>query len=305
MTTNISAYPVVAGVDGSESALQAAHWAADEAIRRHVPLRLVHAVNTSSLGCALGLETSLNYDEFVETLESDGRQRLAEAENALRQAHPELDLDVELLKADPIPALIELSGGSRLIVLGSRGLGGFTGILAGSTTIALVARARCPIAVIRGRTDDAPLPVRGAVVVGVDGSPVSEPAIEVAFEEAALRRADLVAVHTWTEFSSDSAYAYAHRFNVDWDAIDSREHESLAERMAGWQEKYPDVVVRRVVARDRPVRCLLKYADDAQLLVVGSRGHGGFPGMLLGSTSQALIHHAPCPLLVVHPLTAE
>jgi nucleotide-binding universal stress UspA family protein len=127
----------------------------------------------------------------------------------------------------------------------------------------------------------------------------------MAFDEASWRRAELVAVHTWLEFSSDNAYAYARQFLVDWDAIETREREVLAERLAGWQEKYPDVAVRRVVTRDRPVRCLLEHAADAQLLVVGSRGRGGFTGMLLGSTSQALIYHAPCPLLVTRAIPAH
>lgn len=154
---------------------------------------------------------------------------------------------------------------------------------------------------IRGTKPEEPPPAHGPVVVGVDGSPASESALAMAFDEASLRGADLVAVHTWIEFSSDSAYAYAHQFIVDWDVIETRERELLAQRLAGWQERYPDVTVRRVVTRDRPVRCLLEHAADAQLLVVGSRGHSGLPGMLLGSTSQALIYHAPCPLLVVRP----
>jgi nucleotide-binding universal stress UspA family protein len=155
--------------------------------------------------------------------------------------------------------------------------------------------------VIRGRSPDEASPSRGAVVVGVDGSPAGESALAMAFDEASWRGADLIAVHTWIEFYSDSSSASAGQFLVDWDALETCERELLAERMAGWQEKYPDVEVRRVVTRDRPVRCLLEHAADAQLLVVGSRGRGGLSGMLLGSTSQALMYHAPCPLLVVRP----
>jgi nucleotide-binding universal stress UspA family protein len=174
-------------------------------------------------------------------------------------------------------------------------------MLAGSTAVALVAHGHCPVAVIRGRTPDGIPPAGGPVVVGLDGSPASEAAVAIAFDEASLRGADLVAVHTCSEYQSDSGYAYARQFVVDWDAIDVREREVLAERLAGWQEKYPDVLVRRVVARDRPVRALLEQTAEAQLLVVGSRGHGGFTGMLLGSTSQALIYHGTCPLLVARP----
>jgi nucleotide-binding universal stress UspA family protein len=263
-----------------------------------VPLRLVHAVNVSPLAYTSGLGSPESFAEFFEAVESDGRARLAEAETAIRRAHPGLEFDVDLRSADPVPTLIKESGDARLIVLGSRGLGGFTGILAGSTAVALAAHGHCPVAVIRGRTPGAGPPSGGPVVAGVDGSPTSDSALAVAFDEASWRGADLVAVHTWLEFSSDNAYAYARQFLVDWDAIETREREVLAERLAGWQEKYPDVTVRRIVTRDRPVRCLLEHAADAQLLVVGSRGRGGFTGMLLGSTSQALIYHAPCPLLV-------
>lgn len=301
MTGNIVGRPVVAGVDGSDTALNAARWAADEAARRRMPLRLVHAVNPSALAYTTELSAPRTFAEYVEALKSDGRQRLAEAETAVRQAHPELDIELDLPNADPGTALLNLSGHALLIALGSRGLGGFSRLLTGSTAVSLAAHGRCPVAVIRGRTPGEPPPGEGPVVVGVDGSPTAESALAMAFDEASLRGVALVAVHTWIEFASDREYAYARQFIVNWDAIETGEHEMLAERLAGWQEKYPDVAVRRVVTRERAVRCLLEHAAAAQLLVVGSRGRGGFAGMLLGSTSQALIHHAPCPLLVVRP----
>jgi nucleotide-binding universal stress UspA family protein len=301
MTSNIAGCPIVAGVDGSASALHAARWAANEADIRRVPLLLIHGVKIST--AIIGrLEVATS---FFEALESDGRRYLAEAETAVRQAYPRLEVAVELYNEDPVPVLIDLSRTARLVVLGSRGLGGFSGILVGSTAVALVTHGHCPVAVIRGRTPEEAPPTEGPVVAGVDGSPASEAAIAIAFEEASLRNAGLVAVHTWIDFSSDYSYAYARQFLVDWNRIETEEQELLAQRLAGWQEKYPDVTVRRVVTRDRPVRQLLEHAAQAQLLVVGSRGRGGVTGMLLGSTSQALIYHAPCPLLVVRPLTVS
>ncbi|WP_189226392.1 universal stress protein, partial [Saccharothrix coeruleofusca] len=132
----------------------------------------------------------------------------------------------------------------------------------------------------------------GAVVVGVDGSPVSEQAVAFAFEQASSRAAPLTALIAWTDLPTGG---------VDWARVEQERRRLLAERLAGWQEKYPDVRVTRVVVRDRPVRALLAAARGARLLVVGSRGAGGFQGMLLGSTSQALVSHAPCPLAVVRP----
>lgn len=303
MTINIVGHPIVVGVDGSASALHAAGWAANEAARRGVPLRLVHGVDVSvSIAADVGrLGASTN---FFEVLESDGRGRLAEAEAMVRQAHPQLEVAIDLLSGHPVPLLIDLSQTACMMVLGSRGLGGFSGILAGSTAVSLVTHGHCPVAVVRGRAPDEAPPTQGPVVVGVDGSPASEAAIAMAFEETSWRNVDLVAVHTWIDFSSDYSYAYAHHFIVDWNRIETEEQELLAQRLAGWQEKYPDVTVRRVITRARPVHHLLEHAAEAQLLVVGSRGRGGIAGMLLGSTSQALIYHSPCPLLVVRPITA-
>jgi nucleotide-binding universal stress UspA family protein len=266
-------------------------------VHRHLPLRLVQAVKVPMVPYQGGLMDEGYFDGMAEF----GRQQLAGFQAEITGVHPDLDIHTEVVIADPVATLVAESETARLLVLGSRGLGGFTGILVGSTAVAVVARGHCPVAVIRGRTPDGVPPVGGPVVVGLDGSPASEAAIAIAFEEASLRGAGLVAVHTWSEYRSDNAHAYARQFVVDWDAIDTREREVLAERLAGWQEKYPDVPVRRVVTRDRPVRALLEHAADAQLLVVGSRGHGGFTGMLLGSTSQALIYHATCPLLVARP----
>ncbi|MGQ0838992.1 universal stress protein [Actinokineospora sp.] len=293
MSATLSRPPVVAGVDGSTSALHAVRWAAAEAARRQVPLRLVHAVDVAAYAHAGGFGAPHG---FLDTVEAGGRRMLAEVRDAVLADHPDLVVDRDLQTADAVPALVAESANACLVVLGSRGLGGFSGILVGSTAVALSARGLCPVAVIRGRTADTPPPTDGPVIVGVDGSPTSEPALAVAFDQASGRGADLVAVHTWIEFAAD---AYAQRFDVDWDAVESRERASLAERLAGWQEKYPDVTVRRVVSRDRPVRSLLEHSADARLLVVGSRGHGGFTGMLHGSTSQALIYHATCPLVVV------
>jgi len=295
MTETVLGAPIVAGVDGSDSATQAALWAAAEAAHRRLPLVLVHAVPVPASTYTGGFGLAIGY---LEALETQGRGYLARDKARITQEHPELAVATTLISADVLTTLVEQSRDARLLVLGSRGLGGVSGVLIGSTAVGLVAHGHCPVAVIRGGTDDRPPPTTGPVVVGVDGTRASAAAVELAFEAASMRGAELVAVHTWTEFFSDTAYAYARQFEMDWDAVEQHENELLSEGLAGWQQKYPDVPVRRIVIRDRPVRQLLEQAEHAQLLVVGSRGHGGFTGMLLGSTSQALIYHAPCPLLV-------
>ncbi|WP_328647968.1 universal stress protein [Amycolatopsis sp. NBC_00348] len=295
MADNTTRQQIIVGVDGSASALQAARWAGDEAARRHLPVRVVHAVAVPALSYGAGVRPP---DGFSEVLETQGRQWLADAETAIRSGHPDLEIHTDLATGSPVTELLKASADARLVALGSRGLGGFSGMLTGSTVVAMVARGRCPIVVVRGGGRE-----NGPVVLGMDGSPANEPAIAVAFDEASSRGADLVAVHSWLSVSAGTAHTLGQQLLDDFDALEGNERELLAERLAGWQEKYPDVTVRRVVARDHPVRCLLDHSADAQLLVVGSRGLGGFSGMLTGSTSQALIHHATCPLLVVQSPT--
>ncbi len=293
-TSKIVGHPIVVGVDGSAWSLHAVRWAAEEAALRRVPLRLVHSVPLSAI------RRGGNF----EALEDEGRRYVTQAQGGVRQIYPEVTVDVEVHTGDPVPVLVDLSRQARLLVVGSRGLGKFSDLLAGSTAVALARHGHCPLAVIHGPIGEQAAARQGPVVVGVDGSPTSEAAVALAFEEASLRNLDLVAVHTWIDFSSDYSYAYARQFITDWEEIETEERELLAQRLAGWQEKYPDVTVKRVVTADRPVRHLLEQASHAPLLVVGSRGRGAISGALLGTTSQALIYHSPCPLLIARPTSA-
>jgi nucleotide-binding universal stress UspA family protein len=280
--------PIVAGVDGSASALTAVTWAAQECARHKVPLRLVHAYVLPVGGYP---EMVLTGTEIRQALENLGRDKLDEATAAARAAAPDVDVTTELVCCGSTALLIEESKFARLVVVGSQGLGTVTGMIVGSTALALAAHGKSPVVVVRGTA----VP-DGPVVVGVDGSPTSEAALAFAFDTASMRGAQLTAVMCWQDFMVDSA-----RFTVDWGQVEQDEHRLLAQRLAGWQEKYPDVRVNPVVVRDRPARALMRYGAEAQLVVVGSHGHGGFAGMLLGSTSQALVYHAPCPVAIVRP----
>ncbi|MCU1629231.1 MAG: universal stress protein [Pseudonocardia sp.] len=166
MTRNLGGLPIVAGVDGSESALDAALWAADEAAREQVPLRLV-----ASDGIAPAYSGGIAPPQsFFDAMDRDGRRLLDEARTAVAEAHPGLDPTVEMRTAGPAASMIESSRAAWLVVLGARGTGGFHGMLTGSTAVSVVALGHCPVAVIRNYShDDAA--ARGPVVVGVDGSP--------------------------------------------------------------------------------------------------------------------------------------
>ncbi|WP_435156023.1 universal stress protein [Amycolatopsis sacchari] len=281
---------IVAGVDGSAQALRAVRWAAAEAAPRNLGLHLVSGAEPA-LGCyGAGLPVP---PESVDAVEQLARTQLAEASAEARKVAPGLAVTTERAQVPPVPLLVDVSKRAHSIVLGAHGRGGFAGMLAGSTATAVVARSDCPVVVVRGEEHEG-----APVVAGVDGSPGSVAALGQAFDEAAWRRAPLVAVHAWrdVDYALGTPLEYA---LIEVEPSEREQARVLAESLAGWQEKYPDVEVERVVVKDRPRHCLLEWSAEARLVVVGSRGRGGFQGLLLGSTSQALVQHGQAPVMVV------
>jgi nucleotide-binding universal stress UspA family protein len=297
MFTSHGPRPVAAGVDGSTSSIRAVQWAARQAALWGVPLRLVHAhvwplIHQPSLAGLTGHD--------LQALLNLGYNWLRRAADAATGAVPDIDVNTELVTSAAAPLLIHESADARLVVVGSRGLGGFTGLLVGSNAVALSAHARSPVAVIRTPGDDAEPPRSGPVVLGVNGSPTNdEAAIAFAYEAAAQRQVPLTAVHAWTDVTSQPSFLPP--LDHNWPVIADDERRLLAERLAGWQQKYPDVQVEHVVTEGRPADSLLQAAQGAQLVVVGTRGRGGLRGLFLGSTCHALLHHAACPVIVARP----
>ena len=280
---------IVVGVDGSQSALDAVRWAAEEARVRGAALRLVHACEVPT-GYREGF---VGTGQLREALVAQGQDALARAEQVAGEAVPGVRVETVSHLAGAVPALIEESAAAAQLVLGTRGLGGFTGLLVGSTAVELASRARCPLVVVRGAA--AP---DGPVVVGVDGTEASEAALAHAFGAASAYGTGLVAVHTWTDLLVETAFA-GNAAALDFSPLAETAAGELGERLAGRREQYPDVAVTRYVERERPSVALLRHAENARLVVVGTRGRGGFRGLLLGSTSQHLLRHAPCPVTVV------
>ncbi|MGO4201924.1 universal stress protein [Rhodococcus sp. TAF43] len=295
MTNGLPNGPIVVGVDGSPTSRDAVRWAAHEADAHGAPLLLVSSVSPGGIGMS---------SPFTDDLRISGERAV---EDAVALAAAEIpggtvDTRTELSQSTPVNALLEHSRTARTIVLGTRGLGEFTGGLVGSVTSALVRHAHCPVAVIPGWPHPGEPPVDGPVLVGVDGTAASEPAVAAAFEEASLHGAELVAVHAWSDRDLSIGSPFdpsAGTSRLPWLTTEAAERAVLAESLAGWQEKYPDVAVRPIVVQDRPVRNLLMRGNGARLIVVGNRGRGGFESMTLGSTSTALLHTVTCPLLVV------
>lgn len=280
--------PVVVGVDGSASAYRAVEWAAAEAHRRGVGLRLVRAFSWTTADHPTGWVARYR-DEMLDV----SRRQVARAARVAADARSDVEAESHVEIGAPIEVLSSEARRAQLLVLGDRGLGEVGGLVLGSVAVSLAARGACPVVVVRGERAGAD----GAVVVGVDGSPVSEAALAFAFDAAAARGVDLVAVHAWSPTAIDEELASL----VEWDA--SAESAVLAERLAGWGQKYPQVAVRRTVVRDGAVRALVTASAGAQLVVVGSRGRGNAAGLLLGSVSHGVLHGAHCPVAVVRPGT--
>lgn len=282
---------IVVGLDGSAGADAAATWAAEEAARRLAPLLLVHAYHLPTVGAYPGYDFVPT--DYLDQLRAAGARLLADTADHLRTVHPSVTVLTSLHHGSAVVALRDASEHAQLTVVGNAPSSRITGVLLGSVALAVTSRNPVPVAVIPRD----PAPAGGPIVVGVDGSPLSEAAVGFAFDEAALRGAELIAVHAWNDVYLDNQGLQP--LLVDPQTLEQQERALLGERLAGWADKYPDVVVHQELRHQRPTTALLEHSRSAQLIVVGSRGRGGFSGMLLGSTSHALASHAHCPVIVI------
>lgn len=291
MSTAASTLPVIVGVDDSPASRVAVDWAARDAALRGAALRLVHVLVPPVVMAFPEVPVPPGYLQWQE---EQGDRLLENALKTVAEATKDAHVEVtaEMVTGPSVPTLADLSTAAQMIVVGCRGRGTLARGLLGSISTGLAHHAHCPVAIIHDEDPLMPHPSMAPVVVGVDGSPASERALEIAFEQASFRRVDLVAVHAW---SDSGVFEFP---GADWSTLQSAGEETLSERLSGWQERYPDVLVRRVVVADKPAHQLLEQAESAQLLVVGSHGRGGFAGMLLGSVGTAVVHAARMPVIV-------
>jgi nucleotide-binding universal stress UspA family protein len=287
--TTVNQAPIVVGVDDSPGSRVALSWAADEARTHRRPLRLVHAFTWPPFAPA---EARYPATDDI-SIRRYAEQVLAEALSAARAVAPELDPSGDVIEGGTAAVLLGEATHAAMLVVGAGGHGEFTGLFFGSVGTQLSSHANCPVTVVRPREGTGP--DAGRVVVGVDGSTLSRAATEFAFEEASWRGAGLTAIHTW-EVPETAALTPA-RYDVD--RVASDQERVIAEALAGYQGKYPDVEVRRRTVHGDPTRTLTEASHGAVLTVVGSRGRGGFRGLLLGSVGHALLHHAGSPVTVV------
>ena len=285
---------VVVGIDGSDAAQGAFAHAAWEAHRRGCPLRLVYAVNVPP-----------PYVTGVDLTEIDrkaGADLLADYQARALVAFPELTVECEVVTRSPGGALVAASADAQLVVVGSRGLGGFAGLLLGSVGTQLAAHSGAPVIVMRPPDDPGKLgvgPADAPVVVGVDGVPESAAALDFAFDQASARGVPLIATYAWwtlplTQLGPTSP----DRFDVV--EAENEARRMLAEAVAGRAQQYPDVTVTLRPERTlSPVVALLDLSRTAGLLVVSRHSGNTLSRLLFASISDTVVREAQCPVAVV------
>lgn len=253
---------VVVGVDASQSSRAAVRWAAGEAARRDCALKLLHVDGRRWEGGAV--------------------QDNLTAASVAREAEPAVPTEHEVKPGGIADELIAASRSASLLVLGTHGFGALRGAPIGAVATEVAGHAGCPVVVVRGLT----APRRGEVVVGVDQSGDSERALVFALDSASARNTGLVVVHAWHDGVLEAGAELA--------SVEAAEERALEDRVAAWRDKYPGVVLRLVVVRDRNVaRALIRVVPHAGLIVIGSSGGG------LGSTAQGLLSRARCPVALI------
>jgi nucleotide-binding universal stress UspA family protein len=292
MSTEIRRRPVVAGVDGSPSSLVAAGFAAEFAVRHNAPLHLIYGFEIPAYGyLPIGMADRYIVGETLSHEQVHGV--LATTVKQVQADHPHLtDVDAEVVNGNAAATLIEASATALATVVGCRGVGGFVGLLLGSVSAQVSAHGYGPIIVVRPPVPDVPPGPEqppyhapsGPVLVGVDRSPSSKAAVRFAVDEALQRGVSLVAVH-------------AHHPD------DSKVAEGLlAEELEPYAHQHSQLDIQlRAIAASNVEKATIDATRHTGLAVIGCRGTGGFAGLLLGSVSRALVHHAYAPVAVIHP----
>jgi len=288
----VTSNSIVVGVDGGDESKAAQAWGLQEARVRNMSLRLVSAYRwVPSAGAApMYIDNAWVSIDELRKLAADNVER---AREQLAEVDGSVETTGEAVDGSASDVLVRESDSAAIVVLGSRQLGATGSFLLGSVGTAVAARAGCPVVVTRG---PAGYPAEGArVVVGVDGSPASQPVLEFAFEEASLHGVALTAVLCWRP----SPLRPSTWLGQGAERARQQAEVWLSEALAGWREKFPDVEVASHVHDGQPVPTLVEESTAQYLLVVGKRGLGQVAGTVLGSVSQGVLHNATCPVAVV------
>jgi len=290
MSTGVTRSRILVGVDGSAGSDAAVRWAAREAAMRSLPLTLLHVLEPSLASSAEGPT-----DDAITQAQLNRAHRIVdtarELVDQLTTGTP-LDVHTQVQYGGITPTLVEESTQAWMVVVGSRGLDAVEEHLLGSVSAGLIHHAHCPVAIVHEPQSAREIREQAPVLVGIDGSPASEAATALAFDEACRRGVPLVALHAWSDVGVFPILGMDPRKYRDEGA------EALSERLAGWQERYPDVHVQRRLVCDVPAKWLIEESQNAQLVIVGSRRRGGPPEKHLGSVSHTLARSVRVPVIV-------
>ncbi|MYS17633.1 universal stress protein [Streptomyces sp. SID4982] len=282
--------PIVVGVDGSESGLRAVDWAADEAVLRGAPLRIVYASRWERY------EEAALADETVEPQEEVLARGFVEtAARRVGLRRPEVLITTVVLAEDPEYALVRESDLAGVVVLGCRGRGGVTEMLLGSVSLAVAGHAHCPVVVVRGAREDAPT---GGVVLGVGGEPAVAVTHRFAVEEARMREVPLHAVRAWRHAHAATGHPL---LAGEPTHFEQRHATELLEKALG--EVPSGVEVERHIVEGRARDALVELSPGADLLVVGARRRHGRFGLQLGRVTYGVLHRSACPVAVIPELS--
>lgn len=276
---------IIVGVDESEGAAAALRWAVAEAA--------LHGWSVQAVMAGDHMEQH-HIDEAFDPEYDQGTAERVLAEAVTRAVGDEAAATVGrlALRARPVPALLERATGARLLVVGARGSGGFASLLLGSVSDQCLHHAPGPIAIVHPGAE-AGLGRHRRIVVGVDGSDLAQGALQWALAEGRYRGAEVDVVHAWQLPVATGMYAGT----PIYPSVAEEAGQAVLDRAVD-REDTGEVVVHRRLVCGTPARALLDAAGEADLVVVGSRGLGGFKSLLLGSVSRQLAHHAPCPVVV-------
>ncbi|WP_117211513.1 universal stress protein [Allorhizocola rhizosphaerae] len=284
--------PIAVGVDGSDQGTAAAHYAAALAVRRGAPLRLIYVFETLYYGLGPMFATG-GYGVAEEHLRTAAQQTLDEITDRISAAHPDLEVEPRMREGGAAAVLIAETQESAVTVVGSRGLGGFAELVIGSVSAQVSAHAHNPVIVFRP-----PHAEHGPVLVGYDGSDPAKAALQFAVQEALSQGVPLVVANAyWPQ-----PWGFGETPVPDPNVTAAHDAEALVDAaVAPYRKKHSQLQVEtRTIHSLNPEHSLIEESKHARLTVIGSRGRGGFTGLLLGSVSQALVHHAAGPVAVVH-----
>lgn len=286
---------IIVGYDGTDASDLAVQWATEAAVSRGLPLKVVcvWTLPPSDLGMGSGAAFD---GQLVDAIQDEAGLILDKGLRLAQETAAAVDVNGEVMPGPAAGTLVDLADKAAIVVLGSHGRGGFAGLLLGSVSRQVAAHVTCPAVIVRPAQD----PDSREIVVGVDGSESSLHALEFAFEVASRRGSTVRLLHTW-EVPPIGAITGVPAFAPPelLDDLESAEMRTVSEALSGYAEEYPDVQVTQDILRGSPVGALREASEKAAMIVVGSRGRGGFTGLLLGSVSHSIAHHAKCTVAVV------